>query len=176
MSKQQIKIKENVMEKIKENKISIKPKSYFILGSVLTFTGLIASVIFSIFLISIISFLLKEHGPMGDYRLSLLINSFPWWIPILAIIGLILGVWFLFKYDFSYKVNYLYVIIVFIIAIVIAGWLIDRTGIDNLWLNQGPMKGMMRQYLQNNNFKLDSDNKMNYQFKRGRMINNDINY
>ncbi len=150
MSKK-INIKENVMGKITENKISMKPKSYFILGSVLTFVGLIASVIFSIFLISIISFLLKEHGPMGNYRLSLMIESFPWWIPVLAFIGLISGIVLLKKYDFSYKTNFWIIIIGFILVIIAAGWLIDKTGIDNLWLNQGPMKGIMRQYLKDNN-------------------------
>ena len=150
MSKK-INIKENVMEKITENKISMRPKSYFILGSVFTFVGLIASVIFSIFLISIISFLLKEHGPMGDYRLSLMINSFPWWIPVLAFFGLILGILLLKKYDFSYKTNFWFIIIGFILVVIAAGWLIDKTGIDNLWLNQGPMRGIMRQYLKDNN-------------------------
>jgi hypothetical protein len=151
MSKTQINIRENIMEKIKENKISMRPRSFFIFGSIFTFVGLIASIIFSVFLVSLISFLLKEHGPMGDYRLSLMINSFPWWIAFLGIVGLILGIWFLSKFDFSYKTNYLFIIIGFILAIIIAGWAIDKSSIDNLWLNEGPMKGIMRQYRQNNN-------------------------
>lgn len=137
------------MKQIKENKISMRPRSYFIFGSLITFTGLVACIVSSIFLVSIISFLLRKHGPMGDFRLSLMINSFPWWIPILAIVCLIFGIFFLLKYNFSYKTNYLFIIIGFIIAIIIAGWIIDKTGLDNLWLNQGPMKGMMRGYYQN---------------------------
>ena len=144
----------------------MKPKSYFILGSLFTFVGLIASVIFSVFLISIISFLLKTHGPMGDYRLSLMINSFPWWVPVLAIVGLIFGIWTLLKYDFSYKTNIWIIIIGFMAAIIIAGWLIDRVGLDNIWLNQGPMRGVMRQYIQDNN-SVQSSNKPYYQFQRG---------
>jgi hypothetical protein len=151
MSKTQINIKKNIMEKIKENKISMRPKSLFILGSMLTFAGLIASIIFSVFLVSLISFLLKEHGPMGDYKLSLMLNSFPWWAIFLAGLGLISGILLLSKYDIIYKINYLYLIMGFVIAIIIAGWTIDKTGIDNLWLNQGPMRGIMRQYIQNNN-------------------------
>lgn len=164
------------MEQIKENKVLMKPKSYFVLGSVFTFVGLIASVISSIFLISVISFLLKEHGPMGDIRLSLLLNSFPWWLPVLAIAALIFGIWNLLKYDFSYKTNYLLIIIGFIAAIIVAGWAIDRTGLDNLWLNQGPMRGIMRQYMQDNNIPPGSGNKLNNQFQRGRMMNNDNDY
>jgi hypothetical protein len=166
MSKTQINIKENIMEKIKENKISMRPKSFFILGSIFTFVSLIASIMFSVFLVSLISFLLKEHGPMGDYRLSLIINSFPWWIAPLGIAGLILGIWFLSKFDFSYKTNYLFIIIGFILAIIIAGWTIDRTGIDNLWLNQGPIRGIMRQYMQRGNYQLKSNDTLNNNFQR----------
>jgi hypothetical protein len=154
MSKKQINIKENIMEKIKENKISMKPKGYFVLGSIFTFIGLIASIVISIFLISLVSFMLKEHGPMGEYRLSLMLDNFPWWVAILAIAGLASGIWLLFQYDFSYKTNYLYIIIGFIAAMIIAGWAIDISGIDNLWLNQGPMRGVMRQYMRDNDAKI----------------------
>ena len=167
MSKKEINIQENVMKKIHENKISMKPKSYFILGSLFTFVGLIASVISSVFLISIISFLLKAHGPMAGYRLSLMISSFPWWIPVLAIVGLIFGIWNLLKYDFSYKTNIWIIIIGFIAAVIIAGWAIDRVGLDNIWLNQGPMRGVMRQYLQDNNSGQSPTNKPYYQLQRG---------
>jgi hypothetical protein len=167
MSKTQINIKKNIMKKIKENQISMKPKSFFVLGSIFTFVGLISSIVISILLISLISFLLKEHGPMGEYRLSLMLDNFPWWVAILAIAGLASGIWLLFKYDFSYKTNYLYMIIGFIIAMIIAGWAIDKSSIDNLWLNQGPMKGIMRQYKQNNN----SQNKPNNLPQRGNRTN-----
>jgi hypothetical protein len=158
MSKTQINIRENIMEKIMENKISMRSKSFFILGSIFTFVGLIASVIFSVFLVSLISFLLKEHGPMGGYRLTLMLDNFPWWVAILAIVGLVSGIWLLFKYDFSYKTNYLYIIIGFIVAVLIAGWAIDKSGVDNLWLNQGPMRGIMRQYQRNNNAQIKPNN------------------
>lgn len=166
MSKKEINIKENVMKKIHEDKISMKPKSYFVLGSLFTFVGLIASVISSVFLISIISFLLKTHGPMGEYKFSLMINSFPWWVPILAIVGLIFGIWFLRKYDFSYKTNFWVIIIGFIIVVIVAGWAIDRAGVDRLWLNQGPMRGIMRQYIQDDS-SWQNSNKPYYQPKKG---------
>jgi hypothetical protein len=169
MSNKQVNIKENVMMKIHENKITMKPRSFFVLGSILTIVGLIASVVSSVFLISLISFLLKEHGPMGDYRLSLMLNSFPWWIPILAVAGLVLGIWFLFKYDFLYKINYLFVIFTFIAVVIIAGIIIDRTGVDNLLLNQGPMRGIMRQYIQNENPQINPGNNTNNPLRgRGR--------
>lgn len=174
MSKKQLGIKKNVMDQIAENKISMKPKSFFVLGSILTFAGLITSVISSVFLISLISFLLKEHGPMGQYRLALMLDSFPWWLPILAVVGLVFGIWFLSKYDFSYKTNYVFIIIGFILAVIIAGLAINAAGFDNLWLNHGPMRGMMRQYIRDNNLQPGSGFRSGNQFHRGGMMDNDL--
>lgn len=160
------------MTQIKEDKVTMKPRSYFLLGSVFTFLGFTASIISSIFIISIISFLLKEHGPMGELRLSLMLNSFPWWLPILAVITLTFGIWNLLKYDFSYKTNFLFVIIGFIVSILIAAWLIDLSGIDKLWLSRGPLKNVIMQYSQGNNHGSNFNNKQRNSFKRGQIRNN----
>jgi hypothetical protein len=95
----------------------------------------------------------------------MIMESFPIWIPILTVIAIILGIWLLKKYDFSYKNNFPVIIIIFIAVIIIAGVLIDILGLNNLWSHQGPMrrfyqkiegqennftKGYGRYYLRNN--------------------------
>lgn len=151
MSNKKLNIKQNVMDQIKNEKVSMKPKTYYIFGSIIAFLGLIFSIVTSIFLFSIVSFITKSHGPMGQYRLEQLLSNFPWWALILGILGLILGIFFIRKYDFSYKFNPLLLIGIFVAAIIIAGFLIDLTGLDNLWLKRGPMNGIMRQYMQDAN-------------------------
>ncbi len=146
-----VNIKKEVMEKIKKDEIVMKPKVYFMIGSIITLIGLIASVISSVFLVSIISFLLRSHGPMGEYRLSLMIQSFPIWLPVLAIISLLLGGVFIRKYDLSYKFNLGLLILGFILAVLIAGILIDVSGLNNIWLKRGPMNSVMRNYVNQNN-------------------------
>ena len=160
-------ITENVMEKIHKEKIEMKPKSYFVLGSIAVFLGVIASVVSSVFLVSIISFLLKSHGPMGEYRLSLMLESFPLWLPILAVFGIVFGILMLKKYDFSYKLNFWFIILGFLIAIVVAGFAIDLSGIDNFWMNKGPMRGVMNKYLQNDDNYLNNISPTSG-FQRGR--------
>lgn len=157
-----IDIKKEVMEKIKKDEIVMKPKAYFVIGSVITLIGLIASVISSVFLVSIISFLLRSHGPMGEYRFSLMIQSFPWWMPIIAIISLVLGALFIRKYDLSYKFNLGLLILGFILAVLIAGFVIDITGLNNVWLKRGPMNSVMRNYLEQNNSDYGNGNHRNY--------------
>ncbi|KKP72235.1 MAG: hypothetical protein UR68_C0019G0005 [Candidatus Roizmanbacteria bacterium GW2011_GWA2_35_19] len=139
------------MKKIKEDKIEMKPKIYFVLGSLITFVSLIFSFISSVFFLNLIKFILRSHGPMGKIRFEQLLSSFPWWAPLMAIIGLIVGIWLLKKYDFSYKNNFVVITIGFLVAVIIGAWLIDLSGLNNIWFRQGPMKGIMKKYLQDNN-------------------------
>jgi hypothetical protein len=150
MSKKQLTITDEVMEKIHGKQIRMRPKIYYFFGSLLVLGSLIFSVVSSVFLISLTRFALKTHGPMGQIRLEQLLSSFPWWAPLLAVVGLIAGIWIMRKYDFSYKFNFPMIIVGFILAVVIAGWTIDYLNLDNIWFRQGPMRGIMRQYMQNN--------------------------
>ena len=136
------------MEQIHDKKIKMHSKIYFAIGSLLTFVGLISSAVVSVFLVGLIRFSLRSHGPMAGYRLDQILSSFPWWVPVLAIVGLIAGIWLLHKYDFSYKINFKFIIIGFVLAIIIGGWVVDTIGLNDTLIRRGPMQGMMRQYMQ----------------------------
>ncbi len=151
MSKELKNITDNIMDQIHEEKIKMRPKVYFILGSILAFVGLVSSVVVSVFLVGLIRFSLRTHGPMASYRLDQILSSFPWWAPVLAIAGLIAGIWLLRKYDFSFKINFKVVIIGFILAVISGGWVIDSIGLNDALTRRGPMQGMMRQYMHDNN-------------------------
>ncbi len=142
-----------IMDKIHGGEIKMRPRVYFVIGSLLTFTGLVLSILTSIFLIGLVRFSLRAHGPMAEYRLEELLSRFSWWGPICALLGLVIGIWFLRRYDFSYKINFKVIIIGFIAAIVVAGWVLDMTGLNDVLFHQGPM----RQYLQENSLQSSSD-------------------
>ena len=91
---------------------------------------------------------------MAGYRLDQLLSSFPWWAPLLAVVGLVAGIWLIRRYDFSYKINFRVVIILFIVVVITTGWFIDLMGLDNILFRRGPMQGIMRQYIQDNNAQL----------------------
>jgi len=151
MSKELKNITGVVMDKIHHGKIKMRPKVYFIAGSLLTFLGLVASMLISVFLIGLMRFSLRTHGPMGEYRLDQILSSFPWWAVIVAILGLVIGTWLLRRYDFSYKINFKVMVIGFVVAIIVVGWVIDMTGLNDILFRRGPKQGIMRQYLQENN-------------------------
>lgn len=147
-------IADSVMREIREGNLKMRPRLYFIAGSILIFIGLIFSVLSSVFLVGLIRFSLRTHGPMGEYRLAELIDSFPWWAAVLAVLGLIIGVWLIRQYDFSYKINFKIIIIGFIAAIIIAGWLVDASGLNDNFSRRGcDMNRLYRQNSCQNNLK-----------------------
>lgn len=135
------------MGEIRHGKIKMRPRLYFIIGSVLVFISLILASLSSVFLFGLIRFSLRTHGPMGQYRFEQLLSSFPWWAAILAILGLVIGVWLIRKYEFSYKINFVTLVIIFAAAIIIAGFLVDSIGINDIFSRQGCMN---RLYGRNN--------------------------
>ena len=152
MPKELKNITENVMGQIHLGKAKMKPKIYFVAGSVLTFVGLVSSVIASIFLFGLIKFSLRTHwGPGAQYKLDQMLSNFPWWTLVFAIIILVLGIWLIRKYDFSYKKEPWMIILGFVLVILVSGWVIDMTGLNDKLFQHGPMKGMMQNYYPNKN-------------------------
>ncbi|MFA5792062.1 MAG: hypothetical protein WC884_03430 [Candidatus Paceibacterota bacterium] len=151
MSKELKNITGAVMDKIHQGKVKMRPRIYFIIGTLLTFIGLVLSILTSVFLVGLMRFSLRIHGPMGEFRLEELLSRFSWWGPVFAVLGLVIGIWLLRRYDFSYKINLKVIIVGFILAIVVAGFVLDMTGLNDTLLRRGPMRGMMKQYLQENN-------------------------
>lgn len=137
MSKELNKTTEEIMSKIHKGQIKMRPRLYFVFGYILAILGLVFSFITSIFFVGITRFNLRSHGPMGGYRLEQLLSTFSWWMPVLAIIGLITGIWLLRKYGFSYKINFKLLIIGLVASILIAGFFVDMTGLNDFWLHRG---------------------------------------
>ena len=141
-----------IMAKVKSGQVTMKPKWFFVAGSILSLIGLAGLSISAVFLINIIVFLLKKHGPMGQWRLEAMMDSLPLWIPILAVAGIIGGIWFLKKYDFSYKKNFWLIVIGFILSIIITGWVVDSLGLNEILSRKGQMRRFYQQIERQDNF------------------------
>jgi hypothetical protein len=153
MSKKQpvttIDIEKNIMTKVRSKSITMKPKWFFVLGSLSMIVGLISSFIVGTFLTNLTFFLTRQHGPMGQWRLDQIINSFPMWVPLVALGGIVFGVIFLKKYDFSYKNNFFLIALGFIATIIITAFLLDYTGLNNIWMMKQPMRRFQQQQYNN---------------------------
>jgi len=151
MSKELTNISAAVMNKIHQDKIKMRPKVYFVIGSVLTFVGLVLSIISSIFLVSLMRFSFRARGMMAEVRLEALMEQFSWWAPVLAIISVGLGVWLLKRYDFTYKINPAVLIAGFVLAVIVAGLVLDLTGLNDVLFARGPMHGGLWKMMYLNN-------------------------
>ena len=80
--KNKSKLEEKVMSQVKTGKISMKPKWYFAVGSLLLFSGVVSLSVGAIFLINLTIFTLRKRGPITCWRLQTMIENFPWWAPI----------------------------------------------------------------------------------------------
>jgi uncharacterized membrane protein YdcZ (DUF606 family) len=140
-----------IMTKISSGVITMKPKWYFVAGSLIGLSSLVGLSIGIVYLTNIMFFLLRKHGPMGQWRLEAMLNSFSWWIPIAAIVGIMASIWLLKKYDFSYKKNFHLVVIGFIASIIIAALLIDNLGLNEVWSKRGPMRRFYQRLEMKNN-------------------------
>jgi len=146
MSKNKLDITKSVMAKIDKGQVKMKPKWMFIVGTLALIGGVVGTYLLSVFLISLISFSLRTHGPMGEVRYQELLSSFPLWSVGLAIVGLVLGIILLKRFDFSYKKNFLFIILAFIVTVLISGWLVDYLGLDRVWSKQREMRWFYQQY------------------------------
>jgi hypothetical protein len=136
---------QTVMSKVRDREIVMKPRWYFFLGSVLLFFGLVSLSISAIFLTNLTLFLLRRHGPMGEWKLQLILNSFPLWIPLAATVGIIFGIWILQKYDFSYKNSFKLITVGFVAAIILSALALNSLGLNEGWSKQGPMRQFYQQ-------------------------------
>jgi hypothetical protein len=144
MSRDEMELQNKVMDSIKTGKIKMRSRWYFISGTIALIAGTAGCAILAVFLVSLLSFSLRTHGPMGSYRLQQILASFPWWAALLGVVGLAGGILLLKMYDFSYKKNFWLIVAGFLIAVIIAGVAIDYTGLDAVWMKRGPMQGYYR--------------------------------
>lgn len=134
------------MEKIENQEIKMRPKWYFVAGSILLFSGFLSATIFSILSFNLIFFLLRKHyGPMYQYRLNFILTNFPWWLLIPSFLGIFFGIRFLKEYRFSYKNNFLLVVLGYVLVIFLSAFLIDFFNL-NLFFNRPSWQRFYQKY------------------------------
>ncbi len=147
------------MEKVRSSQIVMRPRWYFVAGSISTFVGVVCLSVVAIFLTNLTFFLLRRHGPMAQWRLQEMLASFPLWIPVLAALGIGVGIWLLRRYDFSYKQNFHLIIAGFLVAILMGGFFMDRLGLNDMWAR----RGQMRRFYET----LEGPNRVNPEYNQG---------
>ncbi len=134
-----IDLENKIMSQVMSGEVKMKPRIYFIIGSIVSFIGLVGLMIGAVFFTNLTLFLLRKQGP-GTGRLIQMFDAFPLWVPFIALILVILGILLLKKYDFSYKKNFPVLILTVILAVVLSAKIIDTIGLNETWSRSGPMR------------------------------------
>lgn len=171
MPKKHLDVTESVMSRIEREHIPMRPRWHFVIGSLALAASVIGSMVLSAFLISVIAFSIRTHGPMGEVRFQQLVSGFPWWALVTAAAGLVLGTVLLKRYDFAYKYNFGVIAAAIVLTVIMAGWILNTAGIDSLWIERGPMRQFYRRYdggWRAGNGSAHEDNRISPGFRRGK--------
>lgn len=137
-------IKEPIMQQIRSGRVTMRPRSYFLIGSVLTFTGLVLTFLSTALLLSILYLSVREGGRVHQYKLETLHELFHWWLPIVALVAFGFGIHLLRRYEFSYRINFAWVTILSLVAVVVASALFVGSGAYETLLQRGPMHDLVK--------------------------------
>ena len=135
----QQKIKTKIMEKINKNEVKMKPKWWFVVGSVLSLLGVTLSGVVAAYMFNLGVFLGKANGFGRGMRFEQTIKVLPWWILLVAVLMLVSGVLLLKQYDFSYKKNFGLVVLGLVVSVMLMGTVLNGLGVNE---NMARQKGV----------------------------------
>ncbi len=138
-------LSKQVLQEIKKREVKMRPRLYFAFGSILLGLGLAGAIITAIFFLNLFVFRLRVLGPLNCLRLT----TFPWTVLLASMVGIVAGLALLKRFEFSYRKNFLVLVIVLITVIGVLGFLLDRVGFNERVAPHPRMRRFYRNYFDN---------------------------
>ncbi len=140
-------IGEKILKKIKKGKIKMKPKSYFVLKSILFVVGIVFAFLLTIFLASFIIFILRASGVLnfptfGLRGLGMFFTSLPWFLVLFVIVFVIILEFLAKRFSVVYQRPLIYSILGIVIIVLLLGVFIAGTPMHSK-LFQGVQEGKL---------------------------------
>ena len=139
------KLEEKIIKDIKSGSIKMRPKWIFVLGSIFTAIGVLLATSLGLLSIQLIRFRLNHPGSAGTVKIMTVIASLPWYIPVLTVFSLIGGYYFLKQYDFSYRKNASFIMILVLLGLVFGSYILDKAGADQILMKRGYFRRIYNQ-------------------------------
>lgn len=141
-----------VMERIEKEEVKMRPKAYFVLGSVLLGTGLAIALLLAAMFTNFVFFRLRMHAPLSYLRLGTLgLKPFLANLPIvpllISLLSIIAGLKLIKKYDISYKKSFTGIVIGIVTFSLVLGFVIDRIGLNERLGKVRPFQPLVHQRL-----------------------------
>ena len=163
MSKNKMNIEENVMKQIKEGKVRMHPKIYFILGTILGYFGVLAAAFSATFFINVLLFSLEHTGPRAGYRIDYMVSVFPLWVFIPVFVLVPIGLISIAKSDLYYK-HRKKLLMGLLVSITFGVLITKLVGFDKLWEKRYPLR--LRRYYKQEQLGRERKNMREYQENR----------
>jgi len=121
------------MHRIKEDRVSIRPRGYFVLGTILLGIGLAGALLTALFALGLVLFQIRSAGPfdylgLGRLGFPIFLRSFPWLASLIALAGITAGLTLIRRFDFSYKIGLVGIVVGLATLLLTLGFLLDRSG------------------------------------------------
>lgn len=135
MTKKAKNISKHIVKQIKTHNLKIRPKSYFVAGSILFSFGVSAVFLLSIFFLNLFIFkfrILSYQFPLypAYFHSRLIFANLPFYAVVLSFFFLIAGINLLKKSDLAYKFNPLLVVLSTAFLVIMIGFLLDKSGFN----------------------------------------------
>ncbi len=154
MSKTKKDFSANIMAQIRKEKITMKPKIFFVLGSLLLGLGITSFILFATFFFNHAFYRLRTSGSLGFLRFgqsgfSPFWNTFPLISLLISFVAILGGVFLLKKYKISYKKNFLLLSLTVLFGAILVGLFIDLSGFNEKVSQQRfAQRGIVRDFFQ----------------------------
>jgi len=132
---------QNILEKIHNNELTLKSKTYFRLRFALLIIVIVAIVVVTLFFLSFILFSLRASGQaaligFGPTGWQVFLALFPWKLTILEIVLILLLEYLLRSFRFGYKVPVLYLLFGVVLLMGLSAIAVDQTPLHRILLEQ----------------------------------------
>ncbi|MBD3279626.1 MAG: hypothetical protein GF390_02850 [Candidatus Pacebacteria bacterium] len=128
-------LEQQVMQQICTGKVKMRPRWYFIIGSISLGVGAGAVIVVTSFFFNLVVFKMRTRALfgfswLGRVPLKLWIEVFPWEALLVAIAGFGLGIWIVKRCEFSYRYSLIGWLLGLVALILVSGVLIDLSGFN----------------------------------------------
>jgi hypothetical protein len=131
------KLTAKVIGQIKQEKLTIRPRWHFIFGATLSAIGLVITSGLVMLSLHLLRFRLTHPGIGAGRKLDFILTNLPWYIPVLALTGLVGGYYLLKRYDFSYRKNFAFILLAIIAGLLLGTYSLRALRLDDFLTRRG---------------------------------------
>jgi hypothetical protein len=138
-------LSQKVMNQIHREQVKMRPRLFFIAGSLFLGSGLAGAVVLATLFINLAFFRMRVHEPFGylwfgHFGLGPFLTIFPWLPFLIAVFGIMGGLALIRHYDISYKKSFLGLGIGLVALVLTTGFLLDQIGLNERVERLAPLR------------------------------------